>query len=58
MANVKHFEPFVSFVLQTSVHAQVMTMFNMISVESSSAYSKSGDDKHGFRYYVNLFIMI
>jgi len=33
-----------------SIHTQVMNMFNMISIESSSAYNKSGEDKHGFRY--------
>jgi len=33
-----------------SIHTQVMNMFNMISIESSSAYSKSGVEKHGFRY--------
>ena len=37
----------------SSVHTQVMNMFNMISIESSSAYSKSGDDKHGFRWAVS-----
>jgi len=33
-----------------SIHTQVMNMFHMISIESSSAYSKSGEEKHGFRY--------
>jgi hypothetical protein len=35
-----------------------MKMFNMISIESSSAYSKSGDDKHGYRLVVLLWAFL
>ncbi|KAK2176702.1 hypothetical protein NP493_644g02033 [Ridgeia piscesae] len=34
-----------------AVHQEVMSMFNMISIESSSAYNKTSNDKlHGFRH--------
>lgn len=45
---------FVGF--QPSIYTEVMNMFNMISVESSSAYNKpGGEEKHGFRF-VFLFV--
>ena len=38
------------YLFQPSVHQEVMSMFNMISVESSSAYTKAANEKlHGYR---------
>ena len=41
-----------------SIHTQVMNMFNMISIESSSAYSKTGEEKHGYRYQSSLLSLV
>ena len=45
-------ETYIFYVfLQPSVHGEIMTMFNKVSIESSAAYNtKDSEVTHGYRY--------